>query len=106
MDTRFTHELPRAFQMLKDFGGETGEPLPVNEGRTPDKLLRRRDCAVLNYYLTWLQESGRSYDTVRCSFVEGPPAYEGSGIRCQSHVLIAVRSEACILGVFRPSMGT
>ena len=104
MDTHFTKELPVAFQRLKELRAEAGEPLPVNEGGTPDRLLRRRDCAVLNYYLTWLQERGTTYDTVRCGFVEGPPAYDGSGIQCQSHVQIAVRNEACIVGVFRPTM--
>ena len=106
MDTRFTDELSDAFLMLKESRERAGAPLPVNEGRTPDKLLRRRDCAVLNYYLKALQENGRTYDTVRCGFVEGPPAYEGSGIQCQSHVQIAVRNEACIVGVFRPTMET
>ena len=104
MDTRFTNELSVAFKMMKESREEAGEPLPVNEGVTPDKLLRRRDSAVLNYYLEWLQEIGAPYDTVRCGFVEGPPAYEGSGIQCQSHVQIAVRNPACIVGVFRPTM--
>jgi hypothetical protein len=104
MDTRFTSELPAAFGMLKRSRAKAGEPLPLNAGRTSDKLLRRRDCAVLNYYLKKLQERGETYDTVRCGFVEGPPAYEGSGIQCQSHVQIAVRNDACILGVFRPTV--
>lgn len=104
MDTRFTSELADAFLMLKVSRLVTGEPLPVNAGRTPDRLLRRRDCAVLNYYLRWLQENGAPYDTVRCGFVEGPPAFEGSGICLQSHVQIAVRNQACILGVFRPTL--
>ena len=30
-----------------------------------------------------------TYDTVRCGFVEGPPSFEGNGIRQQSHVQIA-----------------
>ena len=104
MDTRFTSELDDAFRLLKASRDEAGEPLPVNEGKTPDRLLRRRDCAVLNYYLRWLQEIGAPYDTVRCGFVEGPPVYEGSGIHCQSHVQIAVRDLTCILGVFRPTL--
>ena len=57
-------------------------------------------------YLKGLQENGKPYDTVRCGFTEGPPAYEGGGIQCQTHVQIAVRNPACILGVFRPTMET
>ena len=102
MDTRFTDELPVAFEMLKRAHEQTGQALPENGGKTPDKKLRRLDCAVLNLYFTRLAERGETYDTVRCGFVEGPPAFEGSGIRHQSHVQVAVRTPTCIVGVFRP----
>jgi hypothetical protein len=105
MDTRFTEELPFAFDTLKKLHEEHARPLPENAGKTPDKLLRHRDCAVLNFYLGWLvQHRGVAFDTVRCGFVEGPPAFEGSGIRHRSHVQIAVRNPACVVGVFRPTM--
>ena len=104
MDTRYTEELPVAFKMMKQVHEQNGQPLPTNAGETPDKRLRRRDCAVLNYYLNRLEERTEFYDTVRCGFVEGPPAYEGSGIRHQSHVQIAVRNPACVVGVFRPTI--
>jgi len=104
MDTRFTDELPLAFEMTRRVHDQDGKPLPMNAGKTPDKRLRRRDCAVLNTYLGRLDERGAAYDTVRCGFVEGPPAFEGSGIRHQSHVQIAVRNPACVVGVFRPTM--
>ena len=95
MDTRFTEELPLAFHMLKKSYRQTGTPLPQNRGKTPDKLLRNRDCAVLNFYLDGLRRAGvDSYDSVRCGFVEGPPAYRGSGIRHRSHVQLAVRNPA------------
>jgi len=105
MDTRFTDELPSAFEMLKELHEAQQRALPGNAGKTPDKLLRHRDCAVLNFYLSWLFENrGDVYDTIRCGFVEGPPAFEGSGIRHRSHVQIAVRNPACVVGVFRPTM--
>jgi hypothetical protein len=40
---------------------------------------------------------------VRCPFLEGEPAFPGSGISGESHVPIAVRDPTCILGVFRPT---
>jgi hypothetical protein len=43
MDTRFTGELPRAFERLKELYRRAGQPLPTNAGKTPDKLLRHRD---------------------------------------------------------------
>ena len=70
----------------------------------PDRLLRHLDCEVLNSYLGWSDGEGRRYDSVRCGFVEGPPAFHGSGIHLHSHVQIAIRSPACIIGVFRPTM--
>lgn len=105
MDTQFTEELPIAFEMFKSYHRQTGQPLPQNSGKTPDKLLRKRDSAVLNFYLDELQREGmKPYDTVRCGFVEGAPAFKGSGIRHQSHVQIAVRNPACVVGVFQPKM--
>ena len=102
MDTKFTQELAVPFAMLQKLHNETGQPLPVNAGRTPDKVLRRLDCAVLNLYFKLLAEQGVKYDTVRCGFVEGGPAFDGSGIQRESHVQVAVRNPACVVGVFRP----
>ena len=95
-----------AFELFKKVHEQSGRPLPENRGRTPDKLLRHRDCAVLNFYLDRLPAGTGTYDAVRCGFVEGPPAYEGSGIRHRSHVQIAVRNPACVVGVFRPTMSS
>jgi hypothetical protein len=58
----------------------------------------------LNFYLDWLQQRGAGFDTVRCGFIEGDRAFPGSGIFQQSHIQIAVRNPACILGVFRPTV--
>lgn len=104
MDTRFTGELPDAFARWKAALDHGGVPLPVNSGATPDLLLRRRDCAVLNHLLTHLERRQVFFDTVRCGFVEGPPVFDGSGIRHKSHVQIAVRNPACVIGVFRPRL--
>ena len=105
MDTKFTDELPVAFAMLKKLHDATGRALPVNSGKTPDKKLRHLDCAVLNLYMQHLKDNqGVLYDTVRCGFVEGPAAFDGSGIGHQSHVQLAVRTPTCVVGVFRPTM--
>lgn len=104
MDTRYTSELGRAYELFKRAKRRSGKQLPKNEGVTPDKKLRRRDCAVLNFYLQMLADDGDNYDSVRCGFVEGKPAFPGSGIRQESHTQISIRNPACILGVFRPMM--
>lgn len=106
MDTKFTEELRGAFDVLKALHDKVGTPLPENGGASPDRKLRRLDCAVLNLYLAGLEENGEPYDTVRCGFVEGAPAFPGSGIHEQSHVQLAVRNAACVVGVFRPTMSS
>jgi len=104
MDTRFTGELANAYQQYRSMLARAGAMLPRNAGTTPDKKLRRLDCSVLNYYLDWRRQLGRTFDTVRCGFIEGERAFPGSGIFQHSHIQIAVRSSTCILGVFRPTV--
>jgi hypothetical protein len=104
MDTRFTDDLMVAHRRWLSGMRRAGHAVPINGGATPDKLLRRLDCAVLNWYLAFAGREGEPYDSVRCGFVEGGPVYEGAGIHRQSHVQIAVRNPACIIGVFRPRM--
>lgn len=104
MDTRFTRDLGAGYEMWASAMREKKVSLPVNGGPTTDKLLRRLDCAVINWYLDLADSAGGKYDTVRCGFVEGGPVYDGAGIHEQSHVQIAVRNPGCIVGVFRPMM--
>ena len=102
LDTIFTTEIGNAFELYRSLDGICEHELPVNAGDTPDKLLRRRDCLVMNFYLRFLDRQGGHYDSVRCAFVEGEPAFEGSGIYRKTHIQLAIRNLACILGVFRP----
>lgn len=103
LDTRNTIDLEQGFEAYKKFAKKKGLKLPKNIGSTPEKLMRKRDCAVINWYLEALENSGGpSYDTVRGCFLEGGPAFSGSKISKEAHIQIAVRNPACILGVFRP----
>lgn len=102
MDTAFTLELEGAYEKLLSDHVQRGSSLPINAGTSPDKKLRKLDCMVLNSYFTSLESIGRGVDTVRCSFQEGLQVFPGSGIFRESHIQIAVRNPACILGVFRP----
>lgn len=106
MDTRFTDDLARGYAHWERSMMRKKVKLPVNAGSTPDMLLRRLDCAVINWYLELANQSAATYDTVRCGFVEGGPVFAGSGINRESHVQIAVRNPNCVLGVFRPMMET
>lgn len=102
MDTGFTQELAGAFWRFRSYAAEMGTTLPRNAGSTPDKKLRRLDCSVLNYYLESQRGRGIAFDSVRCGFAEGDRAFPGSGIFRETHIQIAVRNPACIVGVFRP----
>jgi hypothetical protein len=101
LDTRFTSDLVTAVGRWEAMAAAAGIVLPKNTGRVPDRKLRRRDCAFVNWYLDDVAAK-TTYDTVRGAFVEGDLIYEGSGIFRETHVQIAVRSSSCILGVFRP----
>jgi hypothetical protein len=102
LDTRFTDDLAQAFRQFHASMHGAKIPLPKNEGKTPDRLLRRLDCAVLNWYFDQAAQIHQAYDTVRAGFVEGGPAYPGAGLMAQTHIQLAVRNPACIIGVFRP----
>jgi hypothetical protein len=89
-------------RIARTFAAE-GRPLPENRGREGKR--RELDCYVINHCMAELHEQGIEYDSVRGAFLEGIPAYPGAGFSRESHLQIAVRNAACILGVFRPNLG-
>lgn len=102
LDTRHTSILPEAFERFRDELSAKNKQIPENSGG-PDQLKRERDCALINWLMSQFGDNGSPFQTVRGLFTEGPPAFEGSGIRLKSHVQIAVRDPSCILGYFRPT---
>jgi hypothetical protein len=66
---------------------------------------RFRDCAVLNATLDALEEDGWRHQTVRCVWREGNPVADGMSIWSRSHIQVAVRDPACIIGYFWPREG-
>jgi hypothetical protein len=85
--------------------------MPVNKGvgsSDEDRRLRNLDCAVINNLHSAIERVApekrviQKFDTVRGMFVEGPPAYEGCAFSERAHVQIAVRTPACIKGIFFP----
>jgi hypothetical protein len=84
--------------VLRDYGA-SGIDLPKNKGK-----IRSLDRIVINS-LCDLHTLGTSgpFQTVRGPFLEGSEVYPTSGILRESHIQIAVRDRACILGVFRPN---
>jgi hypothetical protein len=88
-----------------------GVPIPenVDPGKSSggDKILRRLDCAVMNYLYEIAETAQESdsksqpYATVRAMFPEGSELYPGAGFRDKTHIQICVREPEQILGVFR-----
>lgn len=109
--------LRAAYDGLKKTREADGKKMPQNQNlpkdKNKDKLLRNLDCAVIRYLHDSIEETidnqisskGVSdlvrFDTVRGIFSEGEPVYPGSGFYERTHTQVAVRSIACIKGVFR-----
>lgn len=88
-----------AHKSLLEFVAAAGRKLPEN---TPDGVLRRLDCAVIQMVHTIRSNRGdEPIDSVKGVFVEGKPIYEGSDFYEKTHIQIAVRNPDCIKGVFR-----
>lgn len=90
---------------------KNGTPPPKNvdppKGSGEDKIIRRLDCAVMNYLFEILETAQASdpaiqpHPTVRALFPEGEKLYPGSGFLKKTHIQICVRDSEQILGVFR-----
>jgi hypothetical protein len=79
-----------------------GQPLPQNVGG-PDRVARKLDCAVISLLHRDREDRGeRPFDTVRAAFFEGKPLYDNAGFAHSSHIQVAVRDPACVLGYFHP----
>lgn len=107
LDTANTRLLGKWYAKFRRFVRQKGAGMPQNRdaagARRGDKVLRYRDCAVIDYTLSSLAETeGVTYQTVRGVFLEGGPAFPGSEIALKSHIQIAVRDRKCIAGFFRP----
>lgn len=117
-DTGCIRRVANAYKLMaKEYERERKE-LPRNrdlpQDSYKDKLLRDRDCAVIEFMhkgmsidkRKMLRERGffkvKIFDTTRGVFTEGGPAFEGSGIMAKTHAQICIRNLDCIKGFFLP----
>ena len=108
LDIRYTTVLSQAWQRFVEMKEAAKQRIPMNRdpgGINRDRLLRYRDCAVINWTISQLETrfKDQAFDSVRGVFQEDEPVYDGSEIRMKSHIQIAIRNPACIVGYFRPS---
>ena len=106
LDTHFTDLLGSVFPAFELYMQSSNQVMPVNSSVYPgdsENLLRRLDCAVINWTLGLVELTYGRFQSVRGVFQEGDLAFPNSAIRRKSHIQIAVRDPACIVGYFRPT---
>jgi hypothetical protein len=93
----------RAHDGLMEIFEASGAKPPENHGQSPEQLVRKLDCAVINYVHDMQEHAGNErFDSVRAAFVEGDPLYKTAGFHHRTHIQICIRKESQILGYFRP----
>jgi hypothetical protein len=87
-------------RLLSDF---TKELIAAGESNPPNRGGRcEADCFAINQLCVGMVRKGTPFDSVRASFHEGDEVFPGSNLRRQSHIQVAVRNPAIILGLFKP----
>lgn len=94
-DVAGTERLADQYEVVRESFDADGRTLPENRGGRGDL-----DCLVIN---SLIEATGATFETVRCPFLEGNPAFPGSRIRRDSHVQLVVRNPSAIVAVFRPT---
>jgi len=107
---------------MADYYNAMGQDLPENKDLKndyyKDKILRVLDCRVIEYMHNEIYEQYKEdisvkgfsdlkiFESTRCVFTEGGPAYAGAGIFEKSHIQICIRNPDCIKGFFNPRKST
>jgi hypothetical protein len=98
-DVKYTQLLGEAFPRFVQLQRRRKKQLPQNRGKR-----RELDCALINFAAKDIHRTtGKVTQSVRGAFFEGAPAFPGSAILRETHIQIAVRDPACIIGLFRPT---
>ena len=103
-DQRALTEVSAAYEDLSADFAVLGQPLPVNEGKSEDLVLRYLDQAVFTHLHSMREKLAATepYQTVRAGFLEGQKLFENTAFRQKNHIQIAVRDKSCIKGYFLP----
>ena len=103
LDTHATEKLALSYESLADEARALGVDMPKNSAKNVggDVLKRYLDRLVIDFAIDEMRTS-IPIQTVRGAFWEGGAAFCGSAIQKKSHIQVAVRDTACIIGYFRP----
>jgi len=122
LDSRYVRLLKDYYALMVDSYKAMGQNLPENKDLKgdshKDKILRVLDCRVIEYMHNEIYEHYKDdlllkgfsdlkiFESTRCVFTEGGPAYAGAGIFEKSHIQICIRNPDCIKGFFNPRKST
>jgi hypothetical protein len=122
LETSFISMINAYYKLMVRAYVDEEKMIPVNkdvkQDSHRDKILRERDCAVIEYMHKEIslqirldtQEKGFSsshpFDSVRGAFTEGGPAFEGAGLHAKTHIQLCIRNMNCIRGFFLPRKET
>lgn len=78
-------------------------PQNADIGKSKDKLMRRLDCAVIEYaHFINRKTQQQAYDSVKGVFWEGKSLYPNAGFSEKNHIQLCIRNPNCIKGFFLP----
>jgi hypothetical protein len=122
LDSRYVQVLKDYYKLMVGDYKLVDQELPENKDLKgdshKDKILRVLDCRVIEYMHDQIYEQYKEdinlkgfsdlkiFESTRCVFTEGGPAYEGAGIFEKSHIQICIRNPDCIKGFFNPRKST
>ena len=93
----------KGYQRMRESYEAAGAQMLENKKIGGDLVIRRLDCAVINYIQVAREQEGEpAFDSVRAPFIEGNPLYENAGFHERTHIQICVRKPERIIGYFRP----
>ncbi|SFD55380.1 hypothetical protein SAMN05518672_102401 [Chitinophaga sp. CF118] len=118
LDSKHIRILEPHYSSMVNLNKNSGTALPRNKDSShdlyKDKVLRELDCSVIEFMHRGIYHNVQAdidskgyateqpFDSVRGVFMEGGPAFEGSGIFEKNHIQICIRNPNCIKGFFRP----
>jgi hypothetical protein len=104
-DVNQSISIKSAYSLLAQNAKSLGVEMPANQSPDRQGLLLKRtlDCSVIELVHALRKRDGvEAFDSVIGVFEEGAPMFPGAAMKERTHVQIAVRNQASILGYFRP----